>query len=123
MGFAITETAAIDNLEAASVLIRRLRGLGCHVAPHDFGSGLSSFSHLGGLDVNLVKIDGGLVSKLPDDPVSRAVVEAIVGVARVLDIRTLGTCVESAEQKDWLRKLGVDYAQGCGICPPQPWDY
>ncbi len=118
--FEITETAAMNNLDAVLDLIRDLKALGCRFALDDFGSGLSSFAYLQNLDVDFIKIDGTFVRDMARDPVDAAMVEAIAKVAKIMGIRTVAEFVEDGETAELLRHLGVDYAQGNHFGPPRP---
>lgn len=55
-----------------------------------------------------------------DDPVDYATVQAINTVGHVMEIKTIAECVENDVILEKLRELGVDYAQGYGICRPCP---
>ncbi len=118
--FEITETVAISNFPAALGLIRELRAMGCRFALDDFGSGLCSFSYLKNLPVDYLKIDGTFVRDLGHDAVNRALVSNINDVGHLLGKQTVAECAEDAETIAILGELGVDYAQGFGIAPPQP---
>ena len=118
--FEITETAAIDSLDAAADLVGRLRGLGCRIALDDFGCGMSSFAYLKRLPVDCVKIDGGFVKDMLSEPVDYAMVEAIHLIARRMGLRTMAEFVEDQATADALRRLGVDYVQGYGVHRPAP---
>lgn len=118
--FEITETAAIDSLDAAADLVGRLRGLGCRIALDDFGCGMSSFAYLKRLPVDCVKIDGGFVKDMLSEPVDYAMVEAIHHIARRMGLRTVAEFVEDQATADALRRLGVDYVQGYGVHRPAP---
>ncbi|HTP46147.1 MAG TPA: EAL domain-containing protein [Casimicrobiaceae bacterium] len=120
--FEITETTAVTSLSKAAAFITALRGLGCRFALDDFGAGVSSFSYLKHLPVDYVKIDGSFVRDMAQDPVDRAMVEAIHSIGRVMGKQTIAESVETEEILELLRALGVDYAQGFGIARPAPFE-
>jgi len=118
--FEITETAAISNLSKATHIINTLREFGCRFSLDDFGSGLSSFAYLKYMNVNYLKIDGVFFRDITEDPVSSAMVEAINKVGHVMGLETIGEFVEDTTIRNYLRGIGVDYAQGYGIQKPIP---
>lgn len=114
----ITETAAIADTNLARDFIKDLNGLGCRFAIDDFGAGFSSFSHLKHLPVNYLKIDGGFISNLPNDPVDQHLVKTIVELARGLGKETIAEFVGDRETLSLLREYGVDFAQGYYVGRP-----
>jgi diguanylate cyclase (GGDEF)-like protein len=118
--FEITETAVVENFEAARAFIEALKRRGCRFALDDFGSGMSSYSYLKHLPVDYLKIDGSFVRGMLEDPVDRAVVESINQIGHDLGMKTIAEFVESEEILAALREMGVDYAQGSIIGEPQP---
>ena len=118
--FEITETAAIANLDKAQRFIHEVRALGCRFSLDDFGAGMSSFAYLKHLPVDFLKIDGGFVKGMADDPIDRAMVEAINNVGHVMGKRTIAEFVDSSRVMMALREIGVDYAQGYGVAKPEP---
>lgn len=118
--FEITETALIDNLEAASEFVASARAIGCGITLDDFGAGLSSFSYLRRFPVDQLKIDGNFVRQIANSPVDRAIVESINDLGHKFGARTIAEFVEDQETLDLLRDLGVDMAQGYTIARPVP---
>lgn len=118
--FEITESVAIANLERAATFMHAMRQKGCRFALDDFGSGLSSFAYLKTLPVDYLKIDGVFVRDVANDPVARAMVQAIHTVGHVMGIKTVAEYVENDQILAALREIGVDYAQGYGIAHPRP---
>jgi EAL domain-containing protein (putative c-di-GMP-specific phosphodiesterase class I) len=117
--FEITETAAIANLASALDFIEQAKALGCRIALDDFGAGLSSFSYLKTIPADFLKIDGSFVADMLRDPMDSAIVEAIHRIARVAGLQTIAEFVESDAIRQRLVEIGVDYAQGYGIHPPE----
>ncbi len=118
--FEITETAAIARLDKAAYFIQELRALGCRFSLDDFGAGMSSFAYLKHLPVDYLKIDGGFVKDMADDPIDRAMVEAINNVGHVMGKQTIAEFVDGERIIAALRQIGVDYAQGYGVAKPRP---
>ena len=118
--FEITETAILEDEDAAERFARRLRQLGCKLALDDFGTGYGGFTYLKRLPIDFLKIDIEFVRDLATNRASRHVVEAVVGLARGFGLKTVGEGVEDPEAYALLRELGVDYAQGYHIARPAP---
>lgn len=112
INFEITETAVIRNIAEAKDLINSLRKMGCQFALDDFGSGLSSFTYLKNLPVDIVKIDGSFVRDLMEDETDRIFVKSIIDIAHTLNIKTVAEFVENEKTLEAVRALGVDYVQG-----------
>ncbi len=118
--FELTESTVVTNLEHAQRFIGVLHGMGAMFALDNFGSGLGSFANLRNLEMDFLKIDGSFVRGLADDEVSHAMVNAMVELARTLDIAVVAEHVESEAVLALVRKLGVNYVQGYGIERPRP---
>src|SRR5262249_59471097 len=85
-------------------------------ALNDFGAGPAARRHLQALSVDTVKIDGSFVRSLPSSHESRVFLRHLLGLAREFGLRTVGECVETAEEAALLRAEGIGYMQGfhCG---------
>ncbi|MGX9461228.1 putative bifunctional diguanylate cyclase/phosphodiesterase [Shewanella sp. A14] len=116
--FEITETAAVSQLEQATGLIELLQPLGCKVALDDFGSGFSSFAYLKCLDVDYVKIDGQFVVNLCQNRNDKAIVSAICQLGKDMGFEVIAEFVENTDIGQYLKNIGVDYAQGYAINKP-----
>ena len=118
--FEITETVAIANLRQAAQFMRSLKQVGCRFALDDFGSGMSSFAYLKNLPVDYLKIDGGFVRQIVDEPTDLAMVEAINHIGHVMGLQTIAEFVENEAILEKIAAIRVDYAQGYGISKPRP---
>lgn len=110
--FEITETAAISDMTQASTFLSRLRNIGCMTALDDFGSGLSSFSYLRDLPVDIVKIDGSFVKNMAANRIDQATVKAMNEIAHAMGKKTVAEFVESEGIYKLLVEYGIDYLQG-----------
>lgn len=118
IGFEVTETVAVDDLDSARATIEKIRALGCEFYLDDFGTGLSSFTYLQQLPFDHVKIDGSFVKNVVDDEVAQAMVKAIADVAHVLGMKTVAEYVENEAIIATLLTLGVEFLQGYGLHKP-----
>jgi len=118
--FEITETAAINDLKAATHFIKILKNMGCKFSLDDFGVGFTSFIYLRELNVDFVKIDGMFVRNLHDDREDQSIVKAIAMIAKEMNIRTIAEFVENKKTLLMLKQFDIDYAQGYLIGKPSP---
>jgi len=118
--FEITETAAINNLRKVAEFIRECKAMGFLFALDDFGTGTSSFGYLKNLPVDYLKIDGGFVKNLEQDPLDKAMTETMNRIGHIMGIKTVAEYAENDGIIHELRGMGVDYAQGYGVCMPTP---
>ena len=117
--FEITETNAVTSLSKATDFMLALQARGCRFALDDFGVGLSSFTYLKHLPADFVKIDGSFVVDMLENPVNRAMVQAIHNIGHILGKKTIAESVESVAILDALDVIGVDYAQGFAVARPK----
>jgi len=83
---------------------------------------MSSFGYLKHLPVDYLKIDGSFVKDMLEDPIDRAMVEAINHIGHVMKKKTIAEFVENVQTLEALQSIGVDYGQGYGIAKPVPFD-
>ena len=110
--FEITETTAINNLQAARRFIGQLKDLGCRMSLDDFGSGFCSFTYLKHLPVDSLKIDGSFVQGLTLTEIDQAMVMSMNQIAHALGKTTIAEFVENRETLMMLKEIGIDFAQG-----------
>jgi EAL domain-containing protein (putative c-di-GMP-specific phosphodiesterase class I) len=122
LGFEVTESAAVSNLEKAQQFIGALHERGCSIALDDFGAGLSSFAYLKNFAVDILKIDGGFIRDIAENRISESMVAAITQVAKVMELETVAEYVENEKTRKLVAELGVHYAQGHAIGKPVPLD-
>ncbi|WP_295430883.1 EAL domain-containing protein [uncultured Thiodictyon sp.] len=114
----VTETAILDETQAAARVLERLRALGIRVHLDDFGTGYSSLSHLAGLPIDAIKIDRSFVNEIETSERKRVMLHGIILLARQLGITTIAEGVETAGQAGILLAEGCDYCQGYLVSYP-----
>jgi diguanylate cyclase (GGDEF)-like protein/PAS domain S-box-containing protein len=116
----ITESAIMENTDAARAMLHELRAMGVRTYMDDFGTGYSSLSSLHRLPIDGLKVDRSFVGRLGTEPSTLALVRAIAGLARGLGLALIAEGVETPAQLEEVRALGCDYAQGFLLSPPLP---
>jgi diguanylate cyclase (GGDEF)-like protein/PAS domain S-box-containing protein len=116
--FEVSEAAILSDVQQAQRFIEVLHGIGCEFSLDDFGSGLGSFSSLKQLPIDYLKIDGTYTRNLRSDLVNQEMVAAMIKLARTMKFRVVAEQVEQQDDFDWLRDIGVDFAQGNFIEAP-----
>jgi diguanylate cyclase (GGDEF)-like protein len=117
----VTESVLVDDGDRALLVLNDLRSMGLSVALDDFGTGYSSLSYLRRFPVDLVKIDRGFVAEL-GNPITSAIVSAVIHLAHVLDMPVVAEGVETAEQHVELAVLGCESCQGFFFSRPMSAD-
>jgi len=118
--FELTETVAVNNLQAAAEFIKTCKTIGFQFALDDFGTGTSSFGYLKKLPVDFLKIDGGFVKNIETDHVDQAMTETINHIGHLMGMQTIAEYAENEAIIDRLKIMGVDFAQGYGVSLPKP---
>ena len=113
----VSERATRIDPERVKNTLAHLAHWGVGIGLDDFGTGTSEIAGLINMDLRLLKIDGSIVSKLPDDRNSIMLCGAITAMAKALEIPVLAEGVESAEQLKLISQMGCQYAQGNILAP------
>ena len=117
--FEITETVAVRNLSQVVRFMEQLRAVGCRIALDDFGAGMSSFTYLKNLPLDIIKIDGSFVRDMLTDPVSHLMVRAVTDIGHRLGLEVVAEWVADAETVRALAALGVNRVQGFSLHRPE----
>ena len=116
----ITETALLDNQEVHLATIRRLKSLGISMALDDFGTGYSAVNYLTIFPFDKIKIDKSFTQGVLNRRDCKAVIASTLALAQGLGTVTTAEGIETEEQFEYLRKAGVDIAQGYLFGRPVP---
>ncbi|MCF8721818.1 putative bifunctional diguanylate cyclase/phosphodiesterase [Nitrospina gracilis] len=117
----LTESTFLKNPEKGMKVLNEFRDMGVTVSIDDFGTGYSSLSYIKTITPGVLKIDQSFINEVIN-PTNKAIVQAIVTMAKSLDIETIAEGVETQEQFDILRDMGCDKYQGYYYSPPVPAD-
>ncbi len=116
----ITEGSLIADVDSTVTTMYALKRLGVRLSIDDFGTGYSALSYLKRLPVDVLKIDQSFVRELTTHPVNATITEAIVRLARGLDLATIAEGVETPEQLLLLGSYGCHRMQGYLFGRPSP---
>ncbi len=114
----LTERIAITMPDRVGAFIARLHGCGVAVAVDDFGAGCTAMRHLREFRFDILKIDGAICGDVARNPDNRALVMAIVSIARHFEMMTVAERIERTEDADALTGIGVDCLQGYLFAAP-----
>lgn len=115
----ITESVLIDDLERAISTLGHLKALGVRIAMDDFGTGYSSLSYLQSFPFDKIKIDQSFVRNIGLSQ-SSAIIRAVIGLGRGLDLPIIAEGVESTDQLAFLTRESCDQVQGYLVGRPRP---
>ncbi|UVC28738.1 bifunctional diguanylate cyclase/phosphodiesterase [Pantoea sp. SOD02] len=116
----ITESVLLDDTLGNIRTLQSLKTLGVQIALDDFGTGYSSLSYLRSFPFDKIKIDKSFINDMGDSREALAIIRAITGMSRSLDIQITAEGVESGEQYAKLREEGCTLFQGYFFGRPQP---
>jgi PAS domain S-box-containing protein len=116
----VTEHAAVEDYVPLQRALDRLRRHGVRLAIDDAGAGFASLKHIVRLLPEFIKLDLFLVRDIHEDPVKRAVVAGMLGVASQIGGKVIAEGVETQDELRVLMDLGVEWAQGYHLGRPGP---
>jgi diguanylate cyclase (GGDEF)-like protein len=118
----LTESVLLERAVENHAFMHELKSIGISLALDDFGTGYSSLSCLTAFPFDKIKIDKSFISNLARRDKSSAIISSIVTLAFGLDMSVTAEGVETREQFERLKTLGVNFAQGYFLGRPVPID-
>ncbi|MCW2985413.1 MAG: domain S-box/diguanylate cyclase protein [Conexibacter sp.] len=116
----VTESAVMDDPDAANATLDALAAAGVRIALDDFGVGQSSLACLRDLPLNALKLDRGFITSLASSRQAAAIVRAVCDMARTLGFSVVAEGVETEAQSQVVEALGCDVGQGFLYARPTP---
>jgi diguanylate cyclase (GGDEF)-like protein/PAS domain S-box-containing protein len=114
----ITEGLVMHNADRAATVLGAIKGMGVRLAIDDFGTGYSSLAQIKRFPLDTLKIDRSFICDLPQNSEDKAITEAIIAMAKTLDLTVVAEGVETQEQLEFLRSLACDEMQGYYFSKP-----
>ncbi|MBQ1275124.1 MAG: EAL domain-containing protein, partial [Cellulosilyticum sp.] len=108
----ITETTIIEDVESVKLTIEELRNSGFTISIDDFGTGYASIGYLKKFMFDHLKIDMSFIREIVVNSEDRAIVEAIIAIAKTLHLKTIAEGIENEEQLYIVSALGCEMGQG-----------
>jgi diguanylate cyclase (GGDEF)-like protein len=108
----ITERTLVKESDVDNDVLAELAALGVGLVLDDFGTGYSMMGYLKRMPITALKIDQSFIEGIPGDADSRAIVHAMIAVAKHFKLKVVAEGIESLEQVQYMRDIGCDFAQG-----------
>ncbi|MNP21672.1 Phytochrome-like protein cph2 [compost metagenome] len=116
----ITESMMLTDVEYSMRIVKELIELGVVISIDDFGTGYSSLSLLKNFPISVLKIDKSFINDMTASEENKAIVHAIIKMSQIMSLKVVAEGVETLEQMNILKEMGVDYIQGYYISKPVP---
>lgn len=108
----ITESTVMEDIGIAQLIISELKSYGFTISIDDFGTGYASIGYLKKFRFDHLKIDISFIREIVKNPQDRSIVEAIISIAKTLNLRTIAEGIEDEEQLEIMSMLGCEMGQG-----------
>lgn len=118
----LTERLALNNIERAAFLIKKLKSFQFSVAIDDFGTGYSALSYLKFLPVNTLKLDKEFIVDVGNNHIAREIASSVIDLAKNNHFNVICEGVETKEQLDFLKTTPCDTVQGYYYYHPIPFE-
>lgn len=116
----VTESAVVDDPEAAIAILQKFKDRGMRISIDDYGTGYSSLAQLKQLPVHELKIDKSFVQRLCDDEDDRIIVRSTIELAHNMGLSVVAEGIEDEFALNWLAKNKCELGQGYFISRPKP---
>jgi diguanylate cyclase (GGDEF)-like protein len=114
----VTEKTVMENVEAAALILEKIKETGVQVSIDHFGTGYTVISYLKQFPLSAIKIDQSYIKGIPDKPNDVAITSALIALAHKLGLEVIAEGVESAEQVQFLSAQNCDLLQGYFLSHP-----
>ncbi len=118
--FELTESNAVEDMEAAATFLKWLRRAGFRVCLDDFGAGAAAYAYLRRFDVDFVKIDGPFLREARENPRQRALIRSVAVLCKELRCSVVAEMIEDEETAKLCRTMGIEFGQGYLFGKPRP---
>jgi diguanylate cyclase (GGDEF)-like protein/PAS domain S-box-containing protein len=118
----ITETSLLKDRDKTLATLLRLKALGVHVVMDDFGTGYSSLSNLHSFPFDKIKIDRSFIMSMEESDSARAIVRAIIGLGKSLELPVVAEGIETFSQQRMVIEDGIEQLQGFLLGKPKSAD-
>ena len=116
----ITETVAMTDVDQTMERLKALQNLGLRISIDDFGTGYSSLAYLQRFPIHTLKLDRSFIMDLPENQDNRAIVRAVIAMARSMGLELVAEGVEGEGEAEILRSEGCELLQGYHFSRPVP---
>ncbi len=116
----LTESLVMEDKESAAKMLRQLKDIGVTVSIDDFGTGYSALAYLKRFPIDELKIDRSFIVEIPENKDDAAIVQAVIAMARSLDLKVVAEGTETREQLEFLKANDCHAAQGHVIAQAMP---
>ena len=116
----VTESAAMQEVEATIATLRELKAIGVRLSIDDFGTGYSSLAYLKRFPLDKLKVDQSFVSQMVSEASNAAIVQSVIALGHALQLKVIAEGVETEEQLALLEDYGCEEMQGFLFSRPVP---
>jgi len=116
----LTETAIMEDIDEAIIILNNLKKLGISIALDDFGTHYSCLNYLKNFPIDRIKIDQSFITDVVENSKSEAIVHAIIELSHGLGLKVIAEGVETKEQLALMKKLTCEEIQGYYYCRALP---